>query len=164
MPDPSERFATPRVAAGVVYRDLDARVLLVKPTYKAGWELPGGYAEVGESPKAAAIREVREELGVDWPVGELMVIDWAPHPEEGDKLLFIFDGGSRPSGDLPAQIPAPSELSSAAFHAVEQIPRLVPQRLSTRLLAAILPTRALYLENGQPVASQEPDPTGTGLI
>lgn len=149
MPDPSERFATPRVAAGVVFRDSEGRVLLVKPTYKDGWELPGGYAEVGESPKAAAVREVGEELGVDWPIGELMVIDWAPHPEEGDKLLFIFDGGLRSTDDLPATLPSPAELSSAAFHHTADIPGFVPQRLSDRLLAAILPTRAVYLENGR---------------
>jgi len=149
VPDPSESFATPRVAAGVIFRDSDRRILLVKPTYKDGWELPGGYAEVGESPKAAATREVHEELGVDWPVGELMVIDWAPHPDEGDKLLFIFDGGLRSAADLPAPLPAPAELSSAKFHAAADLPGLVPQRLAGRLLAALPPTRAVYLENGQ---------------
>jgi 8-oxo-dGTP diphosphatase len=46
----ADRFATPRVAAGVLFRDAVGRVLLVKPTYKDGWEIPGGYVEVGESP------------------------------------------------------------------------------------------------------------------
>lgn len=149
MPDPSERFATPRVAAGVIFRDSEGRILLVMPTYKDGWELPGGYAEVGESPKAAAAREVHEELGVDWPVGELMVIDWAPHPDEGDKLLFIFDGGLQSAADLPQPLPAPAELSSAEFHPPADLPGLVPPRLAGRLLAALLPPRAVYLENGQ---------------
>src|SRR6266702_2630058 len=87
------RVATPRVAAGVLIRDGSDRVLLVKPTYKDGWDIPGGYVEPGESPKHAATREVREELGIDVVVGRLLAIDWAPHPDEGDKLLFIFDGG-----------------------------------------------------------------------
>ncbi len=47
--------ATPRVAAGVLFRDAAGRVLLVKPTYKDGWEIPGGYVERGESPHAAAV-------------------------------------------------------------------------------------------------------------
>ena len=54
----AEKFATPRVAAGVLIRDDAGRVLLVKPTYKDGWEIPGGYVEKGESPHAAATREV----------------------------------------------------------------------------------------------------------
>src|SRR2546427_4897446 len=58
-------MATPRIAAGVLFRDPDGRVLLVKPTYKAGWDIPGGYVEPGESPKQAALREVREELGIE---------------------------------------------------------------------------------------------------
>src|SRR5258707_14543061 len=87
------RVATPRVAAGVLIRDGSDRVLLVKPSYKAGWEIPGGYVEPGESPKQAARREVHEELGIDTPIGRLLVVDWAPHPDEGDKVLFIFDGG-----------------------------------------------------------------------
>jgi len=35
-------MATPRVAAGVLFRDAQGRVLLVKPTYKDGWDIPGG--------------------------------------------------------------------------------------------------------------------------
>ena len=87
------RSATPRVAAGVLFRDGAGRVLLVKPTYKQGWDIPGGYVEPGESPKQAALRELREELGISPAIGRLLIVDWAPHPNEGDKLLFIFDGG-----------------------------------------------------------------------
>ena len=87
-------MATPRMAAGVLFRDPEGRVLLVKPSYKAGWDIPGGYVEPGESPKQAAQREVLEELGIEVPIGRLLVVDWAPHPNEGDKILFIFDGGS----------------------------------------------------------------------
>jgi ADP-ribose pyrophosphatase YjhB (NUDIX family) len=75
-------MATPRVAAGVLFRDQDGRVLLVKPTDKDGWDLPGGYVEPGERPKQAARREVREELGIGAQIGQLLVVDWAPHPNE----------------------------------------------------------------------------------
>ena len=49
--------------------------------------MPGGYVETGETPAQAAAREVREELGIEVPIGPLLVADWAPHPDEGDKLL-----------------------------------------------------------------------------
>ncbi len=39
-------------------------VLLVEHTYMSGWHLPGGGVDQGESPKAAIIREVKEETGI----------------------------------------------------------------------------------------------------
>ena len=86
--------ATPRMAAGALFVDAAGRPLLVKPTYKDGWDLPGGYVEPGESPLAACSREVAEELGIRPAIGPLLLVDWAPNEREGDKLLFVFDGGS----------------------------------------------------------------------
>src|ERR671927_1608745 len=95
-------MARPRVAAGMLVHDDQGRVLMVRPTYKDGWDIPGGYVEPDESPTDAARRELREELGVDRDPGRLLVVDWAPHPQEGDKLLFVFDGGVLSSGDFDA--------------------------------------------------------------
>ncbi|MDQ3691246.1 MAG: NUDIX hydrolase [Chloroflexota bacterium] len=66
------------IGAGLVCRDAIDRLLLVQPTYKSTWELPGGVVEAGESPADCVAREVREELGVDLPVGRLLVVDWLP--------------------------------------------------------------------------------------
>lgn len=93
MSDPSESFATPRVAAGALFTDDDGRVLLVHPTYKDTWDIPGGYVERGESPAAACRRELNEELGLDRKPERLIAVDWAPSEGEGDKLLFLFDCG-----------------------------------------------------------------------
>src|SRR5918911_4936705 len=93
-------MARPRVAAGMLVHDDQGRVLMVRPTYKDGWDIPGGYVEPDESPAEAARRELREELAIDRNPGRLLVVDWAPHPQEGDKLLFIFDGGTLSSTDL----------------------------------------------------------------
>jgi ADP-ribose pyrophosphatase YjhB (NUDIX family) len=85
-------FTKALVAAGAVFVDDHGRVLLVRPTYKSYWDIPGGYFEPGETPRAACIRELNEELGIRPRIGGLLSVDWAPHPEEGDKVLFIFDG------------------------------------------------------------------------
>jgi 8-oxo-dGTP diphosphatase len=82
--DGIDEFALPRVASGVLYFDDAGRVMLVKPTYKPLWEIPGGYVQPGESPAAAALREVIEELGTRLPVGELLVCG----REELDGLLI----------------------------------------------------------------------------
>src|SRR5581483_8587882 len=72
-----------QAAAGLLYVDQEGRVLLVRPTYKPYWEIPGGEVEPGESPRDAARREVREELGCDvLPVGDLLVVDFLP-PRDG---------------------------------------------------------------------------------
>lgn len=140
-------FVRPRVAAGVVYRDASARVLLVKPTYKAGWDLPGGYVEQGETPKAAAAREVVEELGVRLPVGRLLVVDWAPHPAEGDKILFVFDGGVLSPSMARFTLPA-DEIADARFVASSEFDDRLPDRLLRRVAAAVREPSDSYLEDG----------------
>jgi ADP-ribose pyrophosphatase YjhB (NUDIX family) len=63
-------FAWSRMSRGmtlgvrVVATDGDGRVLLVKHTYLAGWWLPGGGVDRGETTQAAAVRELREEAGL----------------------------------------------------------------------------------------------------
>ena len=63
------------MAAGVLFRSADGRVLLVEPSYKPNWEIPGGAVEADESPWDGAARELAEELGLRLPVGRLLVVD-----------------------------------------------------------------------------------------
>jgi 8-oxo-dGTP diphosphatase len=135
------------MAAGVLFHDSKGRVLLVKPSYKDGWDIPGGYVEPGESPKQAARREVREELGINPPLGRLLVVDWAPHPNEGDKVLFVFSGGEL-QDDHPTS-PAPLEIEDIRFWSVAELPNLMPARLHSRIVSALrLDRNDPYLEYG----------------
>jgi 8-oxo-dGTP diphosphatase len=86
--------ARKRVGADVLFRDDANRILLVDPKYKPDWDLLGGMAEANEPPLNAARREVKEELGIEFVSGRLLVVDWvAPHGPWDDSLMFIFDGG-----------------------------------------------------------------------
>ncbi len=67
-----------RVGAGVLFSDGHGRTLLVEPAYKDYWEIPGGAVEAGESPRAAAAREIEEELALHLRPGRLLVTDWVP--------------------------------------------------------------------------------------
>ncbi|MFV2083087.1 NUDIX domain-containing protein [Micromonospora sp. LOL_021] len=64
-----------RMGSAVLLRDRDGRILLVEPTYKDYWELPGGVVEADESPYDAAVRELAEELGLAVTPGRLLVVD-----------------------------------------------------------------------------------------
>ncbi|HTQ53861.1 MAG TPA: NUDIX hydrolase [Bryobacteraceae bacterium] len=66
-------YATPKVdVRGVVFRD--DRILLVREREDGGWTLPGGWADVNESPAQATVREVREESGYDTRAVKLLAL------------------------------------------------------------------------------------------
>lgn len=66
------------MGAAVLFTDPAGRVLLVEPTYKDYWEVPGGAVDADESPYDAAMRELKEELGLSVSPGRLLVVDWVP--------------------------------------------------------------------------------------
>jgi ADP-ribose pyrophosphatase YjhB (NUDIX family) len=146
-------MATPRVAAGALFLDTEGRILLVRPIYKDYWDIPGGYVEPGESPRAACVRELREELGLELSVGPHLVVDWAPADNEGDKLLFIFDGGSLTTDELGRVALQPDELAEMRFVHPADLNEMVPPRLSRRLIVALAAKEAalpVYAEHGAP--------------
>jgi ADP-ribose pyrophosphatase YjhB (NUDIX family) len=151
--NPADSFARPRVAAGVLFFDKHDRVLLVIPSYKDYRDIPGGYVEHGETPREAAIREVEEELAITPPIGRLIVADWAPNQTEGDKLLFIFDGGTLTDEYLSRIRLDPKELTSYDFHNIADISELTIARLARRIIhgqAARQDGTTRYLEHGEP--------------
>ncbi|MFI2781176.1 NUDIX domain-containing protein [Streptomyces sp. ALB3] len=147
------------VASGVLLFDEQDRVLLVDPTYKPGWEFPGGVVEPGEAPAQAGVREVAEELGLRLDtVPDLLVIDWeAPKPPAYGGLRFLFDGG-RLSGDAAARLLLPgSELRGWRFVTEEEAAGMLPPTRFERLrwaLRARERSTVLNLEAGVPVGGR----------
>ncbi|MDF0531490.1 NUDIX domain-containing protein [Tsukamurella sp. 8F] len=72
--------------AAVCFRDGDGRVLTVRKRGTDAFMLPGGKLEPGESPRACAVREIDEELGVALDPEELqLVVAWrGPAANEPD--------------------------------------------------------------------------------
>ncbi|MFI0943439.1 NUDIX domain-containing protein [Streptomyces sp. NPDC021020] len=143
------------VAAGVLLFDDADRVLLVDPTYKSGWEFPGGIVERGESPAAAGHREVAEELGIELTGSlELLVVDWEPpHPAGHGGLRLIFDGGRMPTADIGRLLLPPAELRDWRFVTEDEAAGLLPPVRLDRLrwaLRAREQGRPLNLEAGHP--------------
>jgi 8-oxo-dGTP pyrophosphatase MutT (NUDIX family) len=141
------------MGAGAVIRDVAGRVLIVKPTYKPAWELPGGAVEDDESPRGACVREVREELGISVAVGELLCVDYnSSTPDYLESLMFLFateplDASTVETIELP-----PEELSEYRFVTVAEATELLGERVGRRL-ATVLAGRGgvgVYLEDQQP--------------
>lgn len=85
----------------VFVRDTRARVLLTRVDRPGrGWEVPGGHVEAGESPRAAAARELAEEAGLEVTAGDLV-------PFGGHRVTLL--------GEPPAGYRYPGRAFQAAF-------------------------------------------------
>lgn len=148
---PEPPIATARLSAGALFTDDAGRVLLVRPTYKDYWDIPGGYVEPGESPLAACRREIREELSIAPPIaGQPLLIDWAPADGEGDKILFIFSGRLTPD-ELSQVTFADGELAELRFVEPADLEQFTIARLARRIrtgLAAYRAGHTAYAEHG----------------
>lgn len=145
-----ESLPAKRMAAGVLFRDGAGRVLLVEPVYKERWEVPGGIVEVNESPRAAARRELLEELGLARSIGRLWCIDWhSAEPPSTEAVVLLFDGGNLTEDETGAIRLPPDELRSWAFCALEEAKGRLSPRMFRRIASCLAsPDQTLYLEDG----------------
>lgn len=138
------------MGAGALIRDAAGRVLVVEPTYKDRWELPGGSVERDESPRTACERELLEELGLRLDPGRLLCIEWqGTEPDRTESLMFIYDGGILPD-DAVIRLPA-EELRSYQFLLPDDLDAVMSSRISRRVRAAVLGAeegRLVELEHG----------------
>jgi len=143
-----------RLIAHVLMRDVEGRILLCDTAFKSDWELPGGIVEPGEAPRDGAIREVREELGLDLSVGRLLVADWLP-PYLGweDALELIFDGGLVTEDDLASFSLQENEITSVSLLTLDQAAEVVTPLSHRRLSVAMGQSdgETAYLQDGRQV-------------
>jgi 8-oxo-dGTP pyrophosphatase MutT (NUDIX family) len=78
-------------SAVIILEDEQQKALIVKANYKAHWTFPGGMIDAGETPKQAAIREVKEEVGLTIAAEDTQ-FGWmaARHSHVADTYQFIF--------------------------------------------------------------------------
>ncbi|CAO5146838.1 NUDIX hydrolase [Frankia sp. AiPs1] len=145
-----------RLGAACLLVDAHGRVLMVKPTYRPGWDLPGGTVELDESPRAAARREVGEELGLDRAPGRLLAVDWVPaSPGRTEGMALVYDGGLLTAADAARiRIPA-DELADWSLVPGSDLAEITEPRIGRRVAACLAAHRAgnaIYLEDGHPPA------------
>src|SRR5438552_2586634 len=111
------------VAAGLIFRD--GKLLITQRhehVHLGGlWEFPGGKREPSESFEDCLVRELREELGIEVLVGELVETISEDYPEKTVHLKFYRCGWKkhepRPLGCIALQWVTPGELKDYEFPA-----------------------------------------------
>jgi ADP-ribose pyrophosphatase YjhB (NUDIX family) len=143
----------PFAAAGALFLNEDGDVLIVEPTYKAVWEIPGGAVEHGETPREACARELCEELGLQLRPGRLLVVDWSSDADGRDRVRFVFDGGVLSDVVLDSIVLPPDELGAWACIPEQELGAVLAPDLTRRVTAALGAQAAgetWYLEDGLP--------------
>ena len=84
-------YATPKVdVRAAAFRD-DGSLLMVREATDGRWSLPGGWADVNQSPREAVIREVHEESGFEVTVRKLAaVFDRSKHPHVPPRPFHVY--------------------------------------------------------------------------
>jgi 8-oxo-dGTP diphosphatase len=138
-------------SAGALIFDRAGRLLILKPTYKTGWTIPGGVMEAdGETPWEACRREVREECGIELRTGRLACMDFRrPRPGRRGGIRFLFDCGRLGDEVLAGIVVQPEEISDYRLVRLADALGLLRRPIRRRVRAA---GRGLtYLEDGREV-------------
>ena len=142
------------VSAGALIFDQAGRLLILKPTYKTGWTIPGGVMEAdGETPWNACQREVREECGIEVRSGRLACTDYPPgRPGHPGGVRFLFDCGPVDDGALTAIRLQPEEIAEYRLVPLDAALGLLRAPIRRRVHAVSQHSGFVYLEDGRPVS------------
>ncbi len=99
-------YENPLPVVSVIVASRDRELLLVKrdrEPFKDMWCFPIGFAETGENVESAALRELKEEAGIDGRIVQLIDVSSHNNPLYGDLLIVTFEaektGGEERAGD-----------------------------------------------------------------
>jgi 8-oxo-dGTP pyrophosphatase MutT (NUDIX family) len=147
-----ESLPKKRMGAGALLFDEQGKILIVNPTYRPDWLLPGGSIELDESPLIACQREVQEELGLNLQLTQPFCIDYGMRDgHKTESFQFIFRGPVLTPTEIANIALQESELSEYRFVLPNEAIPLLSTRLA-RLISVCLQAKeegsTLYLENG----------------
>lgn len=140
-----------RMGSGALFFDSSGKVLIVKPSYKDVWEIPGGVVENNESPRRAAEREIKEELDLSKSLNKFLCVDYQdPYDIKTESLMFIFDGGTLSEDEIKSIKLDGKELIEFRFVSLEEVSKLLSPVLARRVEQAVIAKKqksGVYLEN-----------------
>jgi len=117
------------IGALVLIFNGNQQLLIVKPTYKEGWSIPGGGVDDNESPKTAAAREIKEELGLDLKNITLIGVGYTPvQGIKPETLQFVFNGGELNADEIKKISLDTNEHSEFRFVEISKAGNLLNER------------------------------------
>lgn len=127
LPEEQWRAMQPKklVGAKVVIKSANGKILLVKPTYKPTWQLPGGVVEAGESPLAAAVREACEETEITCSEADFRLVDIVFRADQ-DVLFVLYEHTKLVDDTSKLHIQA-EELEAYEWVAPEKVAERLPK-------------------------------------
>ena len=140
-----------QVGTAVLFFNEKGELLILKPDYKDGWLVPGGATDENESPLHCAIRETKEEIGID--ISELQLVGVYYGPKKGvftDSLKFIFSGGVLNKNQIAEIKLQTEELEKYAFTSQQEAISLFSSSLQKSVpacLEAIKNKTVAYIES-----------------
>lgn len=141
-----------RMGASCLFFNSSNQLLLLKPTYRENWLIPGGVVEANESPRQTCIREVKEEIGINHQPQSLLCIDYINSPQNyGEALQFVFYGGTLTAEEIKIDR---EEIAHYQFAPSDQAIALLGKHAQRRIywsLEALKSNKTLYLENHESV-------------
>jgi 8-oxo-dGTP diphosphatase len=143
-------------SAGAMIFDRAGRLLILKPSYKRKWTIPGGQIEPdGESPWEACRRETFEECGLRVTSGRLACVDFLrprPDPHRPGGVRFLFDCGAFDDDALGAITLQADEILEYRLVELDEAFTRLSGPLRRRVRAGAGRKRCVYLEEGRRVA------------
>ncbi|MEA5459065.1 NUDIX hydrolase [Arcicella sp. LKC2W] len=121
-------YQTPKVDIRAVVFNESGEILMVKEKVDGCWSLPGGWADVGYTPAEVAVKEVREETGLDVKtIRVLGIFDKRnhPHPPEGWYVYKIFILCEKIGGEISKDT---TETSDIQYFDLKNLPPLSEPR------------------------------------
>ena len=119
----------------MIFSNDDGDILLLEPTYKNDWEIPGWIIEENESQKEACEREIYEELWLKKEIGELLCLEY--QREEDDSYMFVFDGWMLTQNEIESIKIQENEIGSFEFLSLEEIEQKVLKKMFLRIKKCI---------------------------
>lgn len=161
LPEKKYYATLPRkISAGGVLLMKEGKMLVLQTTYQDTVTIPGGVVEKNESPRDAAVRECREEIGVDVAVARVLCVDY-DHDDtfRGDGIRFIF------AGDIGTQDIRPDggEIKACVWMDPAAALKKMTPALARRVAAALTglaENRVVYCEDGLEPPAFKPPPPG----